>query len=293
MAINYSYYLKNPGDVSELTKVEILELINLASDTLENKPLLRITSNKFLVAGDIHGDFSALKEYVLKFISGKFQKIIFLGDYIDRGKQQLECICFLLILKILFKDKVILLRGNHETELVNSHYGFKEVVDDNLLYKRFNILFMKLPVAAVVNIRTSSKNKDNVHILCVHGGISEKIDKLEELEKDYIVDEYEPLFWNDPSWDETIKGYVNNKRSTKDFGKDVFLKFMQKNKLKLLIRSHQVTPKIAKQGYDICFDNKLLSIFSCCAYSGQEVNRVIAAVDGTKVKINEKVIIKL
>ncbi len=283
MALNYKSYLKDPGHISKLSKVQILELINTADSIFENKPLLRITTHKFLVAGDIHGDFDTLKEYVTKFISGKFEKIIFLGDYIDRGRKQLECICYLLILKIRFKDKIILLWGNHETVLVNSNYGFREVVNDHLLYKKFNLLFMKMPVAAVVN----------KEILCVHGGISERITELKELEKNYFIDEYEPLFWNDPAWDESINGFVDNERGTKDFGKDVFTKFMANNNLKLLVRSHQVTPTIEKQGYNVCFDNKLLSIFSCREYSGKKVNRVIAEVDRTKVKINEKIIVKL
>ncbi|HIH42051.1 TPA: hypothetical protein HA246_00210 [Candidatus Woesearchaeota archaeon] len=287
MANKYSVYLKDPSKIAQLTKEQTLELLDTASNLLENKPLLRITTNKFLVVGDIHGDFDALKEYISQFMSGKFENIIFLGDYIDRGKKQLECICILLVLKILYLGKVILLRGNHETTLVNSRFGFKEVVNDNLLYKKFNLLFMKMPIAIVVKI------SNNTTILCAHGGISERIAKLEELEKNYVVDEYEPLFWNDPAWDENVKGFISNNRGTKDFGKDIFLKFMQANNLKLLVRSHQVTPKIAKQGYDVCFDDKLLSIFSCSEYSGQEVNRIIAKVNNNDIKINDKIILKI
>ena len=40
---------------------------------------------------------------------------LFMGDYVNRGKQSCEVICLLLALKVRFPEQVIILRGNHES----------------------------------------------------------------------------------------------------------------------------------------------------------------------------------
>ena len=56
----------------------------------------------------------------------RFEKkgIVFLGDYVDRGRQSLEVISLLFALKCSFPRKVIILRGNHETRKISQSYGF-------------------------------------------------------------------------------------------------------------------------------------------------------------------------
>ena len=68
---------------------------------------------KYFVSGDIHGFYdewqSALKEKGFD-INNPNHKIILCGDLFDRGSQPKEIIEFVL----KHKDKVILIRGNHE-----------------------------------------------------------------------------------------------------------------------------------------------------------------------------------
>ncbi len=89
--------------------------------------------------GDVHGYLELLKNIHRKIradlhdIAGKQYKIVFLGDYIDRGPDSAGCAQFLLDL-MLEDEHVICLKGNHEDklekflanpqELANSFFGY-------------------------------------------------------------------------------------------------------------------------------------------------------------------------
>ncbi|VDK62095.1 unnamed protein product [Anisakis simplex] len=99
-------------------------------------------------------------------------KMLFLGDYVDRGDQSLETVLYLFALKLRYKDRVFLLRGNHETPAVNRIYGFYAECSVRYcpgLWWEFISVFNRLPMAGLIARR----------ILCMHGGLSPELTSLD------------------------------------------------------------------------------------------------------------------
>ena len=76
--------------------------------------------------GDIHGQFSDLVRFLQITGMPPKVKLLFLGDYVDRGDNSIEVIALLFSLKIKYPEQVFLIRGNHECSKLNNMYGFKE-----------------------------------------------------------------------------------------------------------------------------------------------------------------------
>ena len=88
-------------------------------DIFESEPRCVFLQSPVYVFGDIHGNLEDLHFFAdnvwklgMDLTAGKF---LFLGDYVDRGQSSLECVAYLFGLKLLYPNKIHLLRGNHET----------------------------------------------------------------------------------------------------------------------------------------------------------------------------------
>lgn len=191
-----------------------------------------------LMIGDIHGQYQDLLRL---FEYGGYppsQNYLFLGDYVDRGRQSLETICLLLAYKIRYPDKVFLLRGNHEDAKINRIYGFYDECKRRFnvrLWKIFTDCFNSLPVAALVDEK----------ILCMHGGLSPELKNLKQIQEIERPTEIPDngllcdLLWADP--DPTIEGWSDSDRGVScTFGADKVIEFLGKNDLDLICRGHQV-----------------------------------------------------
>ncbi|VDM45001.1 unnamed protein product [Toxocara canis] len=207
-------------------------------------------------------------------------KLLFLGDYVDRGPQSLETIMYLFTLKLRYKDRIFLLRGNHEIAMVNRIYGFYAECATKYgagIWWDFQSVFNRLPIAALISGR----------ILCMHGGLSPNLNSLDQIRQ--INRPCEPagagtvtdLLWADP----TNKGsgwFFSPRGISYAFGKEVVSAVCRQLHIDLVIRGHQVV----QDGYEIMTGRMLITVFSAPNYAGQFNNAAAAVCLDEDLKIS-------
>ncbi|KAJ8765171.1 hypothetical protein K2173_011431 [Erythroxylum novogranatense] len=252
-----------PGKQVQLSESEIRQLCFTSKEIFLKQPNLLELEAPIKICGDIHGQYSDLLKLFEYGGLPPRSNYLFLGDYVDRGKQSLETICLLLAYKIKFPENFFLLRGNHECASVNRIYGFYDECKRRFnvkLWKLFTDCFNCMPVAALIDEK----------ILCMHGGLSPDLYNLSQIrnirrptdvpESGLLCD----LLWSDPS--KEIHGWGPNDRGVSyTFGADRVIEFLQKHGLDLICRAHQVV----EDGYEFFADRQLVTIFSAPNYCGE------------------------
>ena len=254
---------KAPGKKVQLSEAEIRHLCVTAKGIFLSQPNLLELEAPINVCGDIHGQFSDLLRLFDYGGLPPTANYLFLGDYVDRGKQSIETICLLLAYKIKFPDNFFLLRGNHECASINRIYGFYDECKRRFsvrLWKLFTDCFNCLPVAALIDEK----------ILCMHGGLSpdlDSLDRIAEIQRPVDVPDQGllcDLLWSDP--DRESPGWGENDRGVSfTFGADKVAEFLNKHDLDLICRAHQVV----EDGYEFFADRQLVTIFSAPNYCGE------------------------
>ena len=215
------------------------------------------------VCGDTHGQYTDLLRLFEVGLHPPATNYLFLGDYVDRGKQSIETIALLLAYKIKNPVNFFLLRGNHECGSINRIYGFYDECKRRYsvkLWKLFIDLFNVFPVAACIDDK----------IFLVHGGLSPNLEVLGQLnqlkrptdvpEKGLLCD----LLWSDP--ESTKTNWNENERGVSyTFNEKALTQFLEKNELDLVYRAHQVV----EEGSEFFGDKELVTVFSAPNYCGQ------------------------
>ena len=139
---------------------------------------------KIYAFGDIHGEFLKLKALVDKISPDKDATLVFLGDYIDRGKYSFEVVEYLIDLSK--KYNCVFLEGNHEnmfldymsgihekiflynggTETAKSYYKHGYNINHNTYY-----LSRKFPKEHVIFFRRLKKYYETEDYIFVHAGV--------------------------------------------------------------------------------------------------------------------------
>ena len=97
-----------------LKNTEITAICSAAREVFLSQPTLIELSPPVKIVGDVHGQYSDLIRLFEMCGFPPKANYLFLGDYVDRGKQSLETILLLLCYKVKYPENFFLLRGNHE-----------------------------------------------------------------------------------------------------------------------------------------------------------------------------------
>ncbi|GMT20260.1 hypothetical protein PFISCL1PPCAC_11557, partial [Pristionchus fissidentatus] len=231
------------------TSNDIKTVLKHVQKVFEAEPVMVHCKAPACVVGDIHGQYEDLQRIFTMFEVGGVQgylnqRFVFLGDYVDRGKQSVEVVISLFCLKVCFPNEFILLRGNHECRPINKSYGFLAELreryhkkDAMYLFEKFNHVFNYMPLVCILADK----------ILCMHGGICPEMksrDVFKEIPKPMKDSNVHPvaasLLWSDPMIGEP-KYRPNRIRGLGiHFGEALLAEVMAKLDVKLVVRGHQM-----------------------------------------------------
>ena len=253
-----------PQTEISLPEDTIVSLLGTARDILLDQPMLLELNAPISIVGDIHGQYcDLLRLFEMGGSPSTSRPYLFLGDYVDRGAQGIECICLLATYKIKFPENFFMLRGNHECPSINRIYGFYDECKRRYsvkLWRLMNDMMNCLPIAAIVDER----------MFCVHGGLSPDLvafDQVLDIERPAQVPDQGLLcdfLWADP--DPDIRGWEENARGVSyTFGADCVSNFLEQHDFDLVVRAHQVV----EDGYEFFADRQLVTIFSAPNYCGE------------------------
>ena len=273
----YTYYKKN-ANIILLDKNYISNLITEALNQLKaSSPLIKLRS-PVKIFGSINGQYNDLMRYFSLFgrpseLKGDIESCdyLFLGNFTNRGAFSIETVCLLLALKIKYNGHFHLLRGNQEDIEISKLYGLadeckeklkEDINQPNSIFQQLCNLFEYLPLAAVINNQ----------IFCAHSGISKNGLYLKEIQrltfpiKIKSCQIAKDLLWNTPNIYENtnFNKLFPIEYKPEQFNANSLDTLFNNNKLKLMIRSHDVCQK----GIGNCFGDRLITIFSSTNYCG-------------------------
>ena len=308
---SYFFDYKNEDYTKDLSSKDYYRFIDL-----RDNPETRV-----VVIGDIHSDYNSLVAALLKLSVSDynyFEKavFVFLGDYLDRGSVLFEPLLLLKRLKEILGDRLILLKGNHEsvsydkdkqqiTTKVTPNQSCvclnEYCVKDQEFLRLFASFYSTLPI--YVYLKAMEKNVllthaaiprdkflDSIHFDDTNGCIvfESDVPTAERLKVRNTI--LKDMIWGDPSeYDEKIQA-----EGRFEFGSKQFERFAKSNHISLLFRSHEEATK----GYKTFYENRLYTIFSTGNHENSQtgypsVEPAFAVIQGNQVFIENSYVYKI
>jgi len=241
-------------------------------------------SGRLTVVGDIHGDLESLTwilrdSKTIERIEEGQRRILFLGDYGDRGDKSPEVYYVVLRLKAAFPDSVILLRGNHEgpKDLQAVPYDLPHQLrgkfpdQSRLICEEMPRLFEALHHAAILEQK----------YLFLHGGVPSLVRSLDEIAKANLThpatSHLEEILWSDPF--EDIEGTAPSLRGAgRIFGDDVTSRVLRLVNVRTLIRGHEP----CQDGVSVSHNGMILTVFSRKGFPYGNIHAAYLDIDTTE-----------
>uniref|UniRef100_A0A6N2N9P1 Serine/threonine-protein phosphatase n=1 Tax=Salix viminalis TaxID=40686 RepID=A0A6N2N9P1_SALVM len=163
----------------------------------------------------------------------------------DRGYYSVETVTLLVALKVRYRDRLTILRGNHESRQITQVYGFYDEClrkyGNANVWKYFTDLFDYLPLTALIESQ----------IFCLHGGLSPSLDTLDNIRALDRIQEMIGCGWG-----------ISPRGAGYTFGQDIAHQFNHNNGLTLISRAHQ----LVMEGYNWCQEKNVVTVFSAPNY---------------------------
>lgn len=223
-----------------------------------------------VIVSDLHGDSNSLFRILSEidyeqFLSNPMNKLVFLGDYVDRGSDSISIMYSICHLKSTYPDSVVLMRGNHEApaEFPFSPHDFPYEIEDRFgnswkeIYGKLLAMFTELTLATLVERK----------LLLVHGGLPTEDtvpanfrESIALAQKNHVKSRvFEELLWNDPRQIDDIQSQERSRRGFGwYFGPEMTRKWLQASGAKVIVRGHEPC-----HGYKLDHDNMIMTLFSC------------------------------
>jgi protein phosphatase len=232
---------------------------------------LKIPQNVVII-GDIHGDLNSLFDILKdieyeKFLASARNKMIFMGDYVDRGSQSIGVLYTVCYLKQKYPHSIVLMRGNHEAPIefpFSSHDLPLEIVKRYGETGKQIYIYRILPFFRLLILSTLIQSQ----ALIVHGGVPTRCTGLATDFKNSIATAeqnihdgwMEEILWNDPrqhikdhkEWEPSRRGIGRH------FGINISKSWLRLTDAKMIIRGHEPC-----RGFKIDHNGLVVTLFSC------------------------------